>query len=197
MVRNIFTFSVVLFKHAWNYTSCDTRVDLYHTKKIFLFKVLLFHCSLWRWTTSLYRRWRRWLKAYTRLGCVSLVSKNLPWSAHLAQAQTHTPCYKSLLKSPSPTFFSCFPNISSTSLAPTSTGMSWCRRWRRAPKPKACACDVWFWVKVSLCYGRMSCSVQRGGVGIIHRKVFLRWPHWAHVGSGVYEWGPLLWDQAA
>lgn len=41
-------------------------------------------------------------------------------------------------------------------------------------------------------------AVQCGGVGglsIIHHKVFLRWPHPAHVGSGVYEWGPLLWDQ--
>lgn len=152
--------------------------------------MVLFHCSLWRWTTSRYRRWRRWLKTYTLLGCVSLplIIRHaifFPFQPLACNTHTHTHCRRSLLKSLWP-IFPCYPNIKSTGVE-ADGGL-------QNTKP----------VHVAFGSEERSASVvegwavqRRGGVGIIHRQVFLRWPHRAHVGSGVCEWGPLLWDRAA
>lgn len=148
-----------------------------------------FHCSLWRRTTWLYRRWRRWLKAYTRLGCVSLPliilwvnfcpSQKFSFNVHTL---THTQPPPTSLYLPYFQTFRSTLNKHKEKLAPKIWGLcTWYSKQRSSSVMEGWAVQCW--------------GVGGGGLGKIHHKVFLRWPHPAHVGSGVYEWGPLLWDQ--
>lgn len=72
------------------------------------------------------------------------------------------------------------------------------KRWLSACTNGACQCGIWFvekghsllWQEELLqCIGEPQHNYSVWAC--------FWWPHQAHAGNSVYEWGPLLWHQAA